>query len=340
MCNTKKWGLPNTELYICTIHFNNIRDNFPFCRRRSCFPVNCIRTIFSQNVKTWKFHTKVHLRFNECKTFTIQDGSGVLYGATVASSLSSGQWDAAKEEGWVDTLQESQGRRFRTTVVSPRQSEIALSLHALNSNCEKYTEITKHGKKEKIPVIFWLQQAVNINNRNVQVESVGRRFPHALRATWELHASVHEPTRGASLFQICVTAFAYISILSVPCPVFFSFLLCVVFSFSCLSHELQHRQCRFVAPSFTAAPPAAMLTVWQTQTIYLPMLVNSVLFLFSKFLPYNDWLCLYTARRSASDEESCARNGTSPHTMGQDPFSLTDLMIFFSLLYSFLDKHF
>lgn len=43
---------------------------------------------------------------------------------------------------------------------------------------------------------------------------MGWRFPHALRATWELHASVHEPTRGTSLFQICVTAFAYISILS------------------------------------------------------------------------------------------------------------------------------
>lgn len=39
-------------------------------------------------------------------------------------------------------------------------------------------------------------------------------FPNALGATRELHASVHEPTRGTSLFQICVTAFAYISILS------------------------------------------------------------------------------------------------------------------------------
>lgn len=39
-------------------------------------------------------------------------------------------------------------------------------------------------------------------------------FPNALGATWELYASVHEPTRGTSHFQICVTAFAYISILS------------------------------------------------------------------------------------------------------------------------------
>lgn len=115
--------------------------------------------------------------------------------------------------------------------ISPRQTEIAFSLHDPKSKWiyspteKKYVEITKHKEKKNIPVISRLQRAVNINNRNVQVESVGWRFPHALRATWELHASVHEPTRGTSLFQICVTAFAYISILSC-----FS-VLCVVFSF-------------------------------------------------------------------------------------------------------------
>lgn len=39
-------------------------------------------------------------------------------------------------------------------------------------------------------------------------------FPNALGATRELRASVREPTGGSSLSQICVTAFAYISILS------------------------------------------------------------------------------------------------------------------------------
>lgn len=72
----KRRGLPNTELHICTIHFffNNIRDNRPFCRRRWWFPVNCVRTILNQKVKTLKFYTKVHLRVNECKTFTWQNG--------------------------------------------------------------------------------------------------------------------------------------------------------------------------------------------------------------------------------------------------------------------------
>lgn len=71
----KRRGLPNTELHICTIHFffNNIRDNRPFCCRRWWFPVNCVRTILNQKVKTLKFYTKVHLRVNECKTFTGQN---------------------------------------------------------------------------------------------------------------------------------------------------------------------------------------------------------------------------------------------------------------------------
>lgn len=55
------------------------------------FPVNRVRTIFGQNVKTLKFHTKVHLRFNECKNvYTWQNGLKISYDATVASSLSSG----------------------------------------------------------------------------------------------------------------------------------------------------------------------------------------------------------------------------------------------------------
>lgn len=84
----KKRGLPNTELHICTIRFNNIRDNRPFCCRRWWFPVNCVRTILNQNVKTLKFYTKVHLRVNECKTFTWQNGfGGFPYDATMASSF-------------------------------------------------------------------------------------------------------------------------------------------------------------------------------------------------------------------------------------------------------------
>lgn len=124
------------------------------------------------------------------------------------------------------------GTEFCNCGVSPRQT-IVFSLHdpkfkwIYSPIVKKYVAITKH-KKKNIPVISRLQRAVNINNRNVQVESVGWRFPHALRATWELHASVHEPTRGTSLFQICVTAFAYISILS-PALFFFCFLCVCVF---------------------------------------------------------------------------------------------------------------
>lgn len=162
----------------------------------------------------------------------------VLYDATVASSLSRERWDTAKKrEEYLGTLQESQGRSFVTTVYPRDGLTLCSVLMTPNSNVffyspivKKYVEITKH--KKNIPVISRLQRAVNINNRNVQVESVGWRFPHALRATWELHASVHEPTRGTSLFQICVTAFAYISILS---PVLFSCSLRVIFfSFSFL----------------------------------------------------------------------------------------------------------
>lgn len=156
------------------------------------------------------------------------------------------------------------GTKFCNYGISPRQTGIVFSLHDPKSkwiyspiakkqkttNKKKPIAITKH--KKKIPVISRLQWAVNINNRNVQVESVGWRFPHALRATWELHASVHEPTVGTSLFQICVTAFAYISILSC-----FS-VLCFLFFFR-LSSELQRWQCRLVAPPSSAGPLVAML---------------------------------------------------------------------------------
>lgn len=61
-------------LYNTFFFFNNIRDNRPFCCRRWWFPGNCVRTILNQKVKTLKFYTKVHLRVNECKTFTWQNG--------------------------------------------------------------------------------------------------------------------------------------------------------------------------------------------------------------------------------------------------------------------------
>lgn len=99
---------------------------------------------------------------------------------------------------------------------------------------------------------------------------MGWRFPHALRATWELHASVHEPTRGTSLFQICVTAFAYISILSCfsVLSVVFSFLF-FFFLLSRFLSELQRRQCRLVAPPFSAGPLAALLRRTHTQDLSL-----------------------------------------------------------------------
>lgn len=100
---------------------------------------------------------------------------------------------------------------------------------------------------------------------------MGWRFPHALRATWELHASVHEPTRGTSLFQICVTAFAYISILSCfsVLSVVFSFFSFFFFLLSRFSSELQRRQCRLVAPPFSAGPLAALLRRTHRQDLSL-----------------------------------------------------------------------
>lgn len=111
----KKRGLPNTELHICTIRFNNIRDNRPFCCRRWWFPVNCVRTILNQNVKTLKFYTKVHLRVNECKTFTWQNGfGGFLYDATMASSFEQIAMGTlqSNERSELGTRQEGRGTDF------------------------------------------------------------------------------------------------------------------------------------------------------------------------------------------------------------------------------------
>lgn len=161
----------------------------------------------------------------------------VVYDATVASSLSREQWDTAKkfkkvkEKNKIKTQQQEKvlghspgepGMEFCNHGKSRDRPKLCSAFMIPNSTGftspivkkREQVEITKHKQKKIIPVISRLERAVNINNRNVQVESVGWRFPHALRATWEFRASVHEPTEGASLFQICVTAFAYISILS------------------------------------------------------------------------------------------------------------------------------
>lgn len=74
----------------------------------------------------------MHLRFNECKTFTQQKGFKVSYAASVASSLSREQWDdaAKKPEEYSGTLQESRGRSFVTTLYPPKkQTEIMFSLN-------------------------------------------------------------------------------------------------------------------------------------------------------------------------------------------------------------------
>ena len=147
-----------------------------------------------------------------------------------------GHCEATRGVLWALSRRARDVLEFSNYGVSPRQTEIVFMTPKsewINSpTAKKYVEITKHKEKKNIPVISRLQRAVNINNRNVQVESVGWRFPHALRATWELHASVHEPTRGTSLFQICVTAFAYISILSC-----FSVLSVLFFSFFFFPHS-------------------------------------------------------------------------------------------------------
>lgn len=83
------------------------------------------------------------------------------------------------------------GTEFCNYSISPRQTETVFGLHDPKSK-RIYSLIAKkkicrdNTRKKNIPVISRRQWAVNINNRNVQVESVGWRFPHALRATWEL----------------------------------------------------------------------------------------------------------------------------------------------------------
>lgn len=190
-------------------------------------------------------------------------------------------------------------REFCHYGISPRQTEIAFSLHDPKSKWvysphwkknkkQNICRDNKKKKKRKIPVISRLQRAVNINNRNVQVESVGWRFPPCSES--HMGASVHEPTRGTSLFQICVTAFAYISILScfsVLCVVFF-----LLFFFFPFSSEPQRRRCRLVAPLFSAGPLVAMFTT-DIQTRSQPMLVNQA------FLSHNDWPCQDTEWHTA-----------------------------------------
>lgn len=114
---------------------------------------------------------------------------------------------AEKQEENLGTLHESQGLSFITT--SPRETNYVFSLRDPKSKWiysplqkKKKENVQRDNRTErgkKIPVISRLEQAVNINNRNVQVESVGWRFPRALWATWGIHASVHAPARGASL---------------------------------------------------------------------------------------------------------------------------------------------
>lgn len=193
-------------------------------------------------------------------------------------------------------------RRARDRVLQPRYipetdrncvqrswSQIQLDLLPHSEKKQK-VEITKHKQKD-IPVISRLQRAVNINNRNVQVESVGWRFPHALRATWEFHASVHEPTEGTSLFQICVTAFAYISILS--SVLFFLFSVMIFFFFFSFS-PLVWTPAQAVQISRTTVHSwsSGSHIRTNTQTRFQPMLVNQpFFFVFVFFLPNNDWPC-------------------------------------------------
>lgn len=162
------------------------------------------------------------------------------------------------------------GRSPRWTEICVRSSWPQIQMVFYSPIVKKYVEITKH--KKNIPVISRLQRAVNINNRNVQVESAGWRFPHALRATWELHASVHEPTRGTSLFQICVTAFAYISILS---PVLFSCSLCVIFLFFFFPPLVwTPAQAAQISRTAVHSWSSGSHVMTDTQTKYQPMLVN------------------------------------------------------------------
>lgn len=126
---------------------------------------------------------------------------------------------------------------------------------------------------------------------------MGWRFPSALRATWELHASVHEPTRGTSLFQICVTAFAYISILSSVCVFAFAFFFPSTFHMNSVTGGAD-LLCR-----------RSQLVLWQayycmmdTQRRVLPMLVNQALYpiMIDRVWIQSDLLHM----RSATDDKS------------------------------------
>lgn len=170
---------------------------------------------------------------------------------------------------------------------------------------------------------------------------MGWRFPHALRATWELHASVHEPTRGTSLFQICVTAFAYISILSC-----FS-VLSVVFSFffllSRLSSELQHRQCRLVAPPFSAGPLAALLRRTHRQDLSLCWWIELSYTMIDRVRIQTDilrsrsgcWWKESSWQYLQVPTASYARDPVSPFPFESHLYWLTMSLIFFSPLFFF-----
>lgn len=203
----KRRGLPNTELHICTIHFfffYNIRDNRPFCCRRWWFPVNCVRTILNQKVKTLKFYTKVHLRVNECKTFTWQNGFQFLVFSfffpmmppqRLPAWAESNGTQRSNKRSTLGTRQEGRGPTLVATVPETDLKTV-FSPNGTDSHREKvktkikYAEITKHREFFFsiffffffFPVISRLQGAVNINNRNVQVESVGWRFPKRSRS--------------------------------------------------------------------------------------------------------------------------------------------------------------
>ena len=189
----------------------------------------------------------MHLRFNECKTFTWQNGLLLFFFFSFRFWMMlqrlpawAEQRDTAKQqEEYLGTLQESQGRSLVIMVCPPRQAETVFSLSnpkckwvsspAVKMFSETNTKEKRPKKKKKlrIPVISRLQRAVNINKRNVQVESVGWGFP----TLSEPHGSF-TPLFTSQPEQLAFSKSVSLRLhISASCPVFLFSLLFFCFLF-------------------------------------------------------------------------------------------------------------
>lgn len=137
---------------------------------------------------------------------------------------------------------------------------------------------------------------------------MGWRFPHALRATWEFRASVHEPTEGASLFQICVTAFAYISILSSVLFFLFSGMIFLIYFFSFSPLVWTPAQAVEISRTTVHSWSSGSHIRTNTQTRFQPTLVNRAFFFHPIMIDHVRIQSDVLRSRSGTDEKSLPDN--------------------------------